>query len=179
MEASEVDKLHPVPDESIGGAAKTNPGSLAARLKEQHEQLQQERHLDLPIPGYNGDLVARYKPLDWDFFKKIGVRTEKSKNPRKELYAQADTLIESCEEIFAVDDKGVLVSLYKVMDISGDEPVRYDERLAEAFGLKVGTARDSVFGLFNNDIAITNHHNEVAEWMQDTSGDSDGDFSGG
>jgi hypothetical protein len=40
------------------------PGSLLERLRRRAEDVQRERRLDLPVPGWRGELVFRFRPLD-------------------------------------------------------------------------------------------------------------------
>ena len=162
----------------LSEAAEVNPGSLAAQLREKYKNLQnQEGHYDCEIPGYNGILVARYKTVEWSLLKKLAKKVEKSRDDRKELYAHADTLVRACDEIYGKDKDGKLIPLYKVFPgLEEGVPVKYDHQLVQAFGLTAKSARDTLLQLFNNDIAVTAHHNEVAEWMQDTSPEESEDF---
>jgi len=150
----------PMQDEEAAGA-RTDNGSLLSRIRERRAQLQEERHLDLDIPGYDGMLVARYRPLPWDEVKKIGEKVEKSKNPRKELYAMADVLVRACDSIWFRDPE-----TNELRPVQSGEPVRYDDRLAEALGFTADSARQVLLATFNNDLAVTAHHMEAAEWMQ-------------
>lgn len=163
---------------TVSEAAGSNPGSLAAQIKEKRQELSQARHLDLEIPGYNGLLVARYVPVDWDEMKKIAEKVERSKNPRKELLAHADTLIIACDEIFARQD-GELVPLHKAFGLPDAEPVGYDDRLAGCLDIAdATTARQVLLRTFENDLAVTAQHNVVAEWMQESRQEDDEDFLG-
>lgn len=181
MESEDIEKEEVDLDQTgarLGTAAAVNPGSLAAQLQEQHRDLQEGRsYYDCDIPGYRGNLVARYKVIEWTSLKKLAKKVEKSRDDKKELYAHADTLVRACDEIFGKSSDGTLVPLYKVFPgLEDGVPVKYDHQLAQAFNLDCKTARETLLKLFNNDVAVTAHHNEVAEWMQDTSPEESEDF---
>lgn len=155
--------------------AAPDDGSLLSRIKARRRELQKTRTLDLEIAGYDGMLVARYKPLAWDVVKKIGEKVEKSKHPRKELYAQADVIARACDAIYFKDDEGNLRDPKSGQDV----PVRYDDVLADILDLNgADTARKVVIQTFDNDLALTAHHNELAEWMQASDSEVDEELLG-
>jgi hypothetical protein len=160
--------------------------TLAERLRARQRQMAsgEREPLDLDVPGYGEDLVIRYKydPDAWDKFKKIARKVDKSKNPRKELIAHIDTLIFACDEILG-RESGKLVPLHKIYPdvIPEGEPVVFDENLAAALDIDLPErprARDVVMGLFQNPLAITAQHNEVAEWLQGQREDDGDEFAG-
>ena len=51
---------HPEPDEE---EVTVPENSTVARLRARREELRAERHIDIEVPGYNGDLVVRYRPV--------------------------------------------------------------------------------------------------------------------
>jgi hypothetical protein len=160
------------------------PESHLERFRTLRAERVVEKHTDLEIPGYGGELVCRYNPISWDELKRIGEKVEKMKHPRRELLGQADTLIAACEQFF-VRVKGELEPL------DPDDPVaiRYDDRLAKALGFdaknsdgSAKTARQIVletFGLaVNPELAVTAQHNELAEWMQGANQEADEELLG-
>ena len=152
-------------------------GSYLDRLRKRREQMvqsSQTAHRDIEVPGYPDDLkiVVRFRPLTWEVLKQIGQRVEKLRTARKELLGHADVLIRACDEIL-VRDKGEL----KPIDPSG-EPTRFEVKLAEMLGFEAKSARDVVFGLYMNDIAVTAAHNELAEWMPQSNADINEDLQG-
>lgn len=151
--------------------------AIIDRLREQHGELSEDRHTDIEIPGYNGLLWCRYRLVDWDRLKEIQDNMTRSKNPRKELHSQADTLAEACDQ-FLVKKGQDLIPLNEEAG-TGDAPVRYDTKLAAIIGFDPldhkgrPTARTCVLRLFNNDFAVSIHHNEVMEWMREARPEED------
>lgn len=156
--------MEEVEQEIASGAAETNgsqpSGGLIDALRARREELQKERHLDLDVPGYRGLLVVRYKPIDWDWLKKIGERADRNYHPRKELMAMVDVLVKSCDSVWT-RDQGEL----KPVDPEG-AIVRFDEQLAAILGFESQSARKTLLATFNNDLAVTAQYNTVSEWMQ-------------
>lgn len=156
----------------------TSDSTLLADLRKKRSEISEARHLDLAIPGYDDELYARYIPVDWDEVKKVADKLEKSKNPRKELYAQADVLARTCEQVLVrVKDK--LLPLQSAFPELGEEPIKFDDRLAKALGFEINShspARSAVLQTFNNDMALSAQHTAVMEWLQSSSRDSDQDF---
>lgn len=131
------------------------------RIKGRRAELLEDRHVDLAIPGYGGDLVGRFRPVEWEQLRKIALRVDQSKDPRRELEGQATTLIRACRGIYIRQD-GELVPI-------GDDdlaPVRFDKRLAELLDIEgADTALGVLFEVFANDLAVTAVHNRLAAWM--------------
>jgi hypothetical protein len=144
-------------------------GSLLARIKARRETLVADETLDLPIPTWGGDLVARYRVLD-----RKEIETLTTRNGKPTATADLDFLIRSCVGISMRDDEGELVAL---IDQTG--PVRFDARLAGMLDIDAMTARDVVQYLFRaNAVAVGAHAQKIAEWMQDTSQAVDGALTG-
>jgi hypothetical protein len=176
----ETELLEEEASESVAPVTATNghsdSPSLLDNLRKARKEIGTDKYLDLEIPGYNGELVARYHRLDWDVLRAIARKAEKSKNPRKELNAQCDVLIAACEQIL-IRHQGVLKPLNVAFPELGEEPVRYDNRLTKALDFEAPNARGAVFGTFSNDLAVTYQHNELSSWMGESSQDEDEDFS--
>jgi hypothetical protein len=170
----------PKPEEVEESTAASNgaaDSSTMARLRRRRDELGRERKpLDKEIPGYGGELVAQYGVVEWLTLRKIAERGEKSSAPRKDLLVQADTLVNACLGIFVkVGTK--LTPVSELLDDGNEEPVRYDERLGQFLGFESKSARQALFATFRNDLAVSIHHNEVAEWMADNDPTGDEDFS--
>jgi hypothetical protein len=76
--------------------------SLAGTLGERRKELVEMRQktLVLPVPGYEGLLFARYRPLPYEDLRRIQLRHEGiGKDPHVEVNAAADMLIEACEDL--------------------------------------------------------------------------------
>lgn len=154
-----------------------SPTTAFGALRKRREDIGSEKHHDLPIPGYQGELVARYKLLDFKVMRQIMKRMEKNRaaGDSRELLAQCDILIAACVEIFTVDKKGELMPLDPN---SPDNPIKYDKRLSDGLGFEASNGRQVVLGVFKNDIALTAHHGELVMWMQGMSDEADEDFLG-
>lgn len=160
--------------------------TMLTRLKAKRERIRVERRLFLDIPGYGGELVAEYRPLSWDTLNKIGTKAEKSKSDRKALMAHADTIATACVELHVqkAGDPSTRTSAGLMLqagnpDFEWDgEPIRFDDQLARGFGFAVRSARQCVFDLFNDEVMVTTHHNELAEWMQTSETEDDDVFEG-
>lgn len=164
--------------DEAGSRVEKEKDSLLAELRKRRESIGKDRYLDQDIPGYEGDLVCRYDPIPWDEAKRIADKLEKSSNPRKELYAQADVLIRACRE-FRIKISDKLVPLQEAFPELGDNPIKFDDRLAKALGFDLvsgSESRSACLRLFNNDMAVSAQHNVVMEWIQSSSRGSDQDF---
>lgn len=122
-------------------AERTEVTPLLARLRAMREVALADRTLDLPVPGYHGELVARFGPLpevDWRRFVK-----QANTDTSETVDAERDLLIKACREILVRHDDGTLGPIG-----SPDEPpVRFDERLGPLLGYEATTAREALLGL--------------------------------
>lgn len=163
------------------GRQATTP-SVWDRLRADHERIAADRPpLELDVPGYHGTLVVRYRfvPL------KDATRNAEKLARLKDIGEQAllsaiDTLILACQEILVRDpDTGDLRGLAD----DGDEPIRFDERLARGMSWTPGptgfTARAITRKLFSNDYALIQQAREVSEWMSESAQEIGDDFLGG
>jgi hypothetical protein len=158
------------------------PNSVMESLRAKHRELRESKTLDLPIPGYDGDLVARYRLLTMKELENIGNRVQKQVKNQGDrvLRASLDAIIVACEGMYYNRD-GRLVPLSE--SISKDEPmIKYDDRLIEFLALELreddpleptlGPARKTVLAVFGeNDIAILDHSRAIGQWSSDTSRD--------
>jgi hypothetical protein len=130
--------------------------SMMDKLRARRAALAGEYTVRMPLPGFDGMLLAEYKKLSYDTTRNIVKRATDSKNPRADLYGQMDILINACIGIYAND--GTF--------IAGG----YDRDLAAFFELDgdVVTARQVVQAVIQNDLAIPAHHADLMAWMQDS-----------
>src|ERR1039457_18670 len=71
--------------------------SLGERLLAARSQKQAAHEEVFEVPGYGGQLYARYRPLDFREARKIGQRHEHVKDEiERELRMAADTLVAAC-----------------------------------------------------------------------------------
>lgn len=151
-------------------AALAVPGSLLADLRKRANELREDDHIDLEMPGWNGSLVARYRALDRAVLDPILDRAVNRKG--EGTNAMADALCLAHVEVFGKDVDGSLVSLFN------DQPARFDLDLAEVLGLTPveRSARGVLLALFGapNERAaglLNNQFRQYAEWLN---GDVDG-----
>jgi hypothetical protein len=156
------------------------PNSIMEGLRKKHQSLKSKKTLDLPIPGYDGALVAKYRLIGLKELEVIGnkVQREFKGLGERQKYASIDAIILACEGLYYNRD-GKLVGLSE--SISDDEPpIKYDPRLVEFLNLDIetgfdddiGPARRTVLALFGgdeHDIAILDHSNSIGRWSSDTS----------
>jgi hypothetical protein len=152
-----------------------NAISVLEQLREQREELKTGEHrLDLDIPGYNGMLVARYKPLRWSIIEALTKKVRKDKSGvSKNVLASTDTLIEACEEIF-LRVNGELTSI----PTGAGLPVKFDTRLAEALSFEAATVREVVAGVFPNEMGVIEHNVMYSRWLRDVTKEVDEDLLG-
>jgi hypothetical protein len=170
----------PVSATESEGNGVVQESSVIDRLREQRKKIGEQRSLDLDIPGYDGVLVARYNRLEWDDLKKIGKKADDSRHPRKELMSHCDVLIKACEQIMIRKD-GLLEPITNAYPEVGEEPVRYDARLAVILDIELKErqgARTVVIAAFGgNEVAVTAQQTELVEWVQSSNTADDEDFS--
>lgn len=155
--------------------------SMMSRLREQHQKLASATTIDIDLPGFNGELVAKYRLLDVTHeLQKIGQRVlrEFSNNPGEQaLYGAIDSMVMACEGLFFRNADGELSPLSE--SIGPEEPpIKYDTRLLEFLGLPPeDTARGTVLALFaRNEPLIVSHGQQLARWMRDTTKGVQSDF---
>lgn len=141
----------------------TQGGSLVDRIRARREALLADLHLDMPVPSWGGDLVARFEPVDRDALIKLSERQDAKR------HGDADFLIAACKAIYAKDDDGHLIPLTE-----GQVPSGFDEATAEALGLEFTSARHLVYAMCSTDVAVSSLAQRVIEWTADTSQEVDG-----
>lgn len=182
MEQDEIKDLvgsgGPEVDEDPAEAA--GEDTILGVLREKRSNISEDDTIKKDVPGYGGFLVVEYRVLPYETVSKLVNKAQKAKNAAHELAAQTDIIVQACTEFFVrPDEDSEELQPLKTADKSfGDEPVRYDPRLATAAGLKgdLNSARKIAQALFNNDVALVSHSNEVIEWMRDTEKEGDSDF---
>jgi len=173
-----ADGMAPAPDTTEPNQDITKKPSQFERLRQKRKAIADRKEVDLPIPGYNNELVATYKMLPWEQIRAIIRRMEKSKGvgDRRELYAQADTLVEACTQIRYRDPSRPVDD--QLIPLIEGETVRYDEKLAEVLDFPYARPRQCLLETFKNDFAISVHHGELIEWMQGAEDETDQEFVG-
>lgn len=151
-------------------------------LRKKHAALADAKTVDIPLPGYDSTLIARYRVLDIKTeINKISTRAAQETQDQMEqaMNAAVDAMITSCVELFTSNGNGEMVPLadFFRQDLSEEEaaeipPVRYDHKLAEFMqwtdiGPEMG-AREVVLRLFQGiEPMIINHSAILSNWMGD------------
>jgi hypothetical protein len=169
-------------DDEVASPAK--PTNQLERLKELRRKRGEERRpLDLAIPGYEDQLIARYRVLDHDKVEKLKRRVRKmvqAQDDDAELKGAMDTIAAACVGMFVRQEDGSLKPMNECpSDLElGDEPIRYDERLAEVLGIdSEGKVRTLIFQMFGEEgLIIENHFQRIDAWMSGVNEDDDEDF---
>lgn len=154
-------------------------GTILDVLKEKRERISEDDTVKMDVPGYGGFLVVEYKLLPYELVSKLVNKAAKAKNPLHELAAQTDIVVQSCVGFYVRPDEGEELQPLNTADPSfGNDPVLYDQRLVTAAGLtgNLDSARKVAQALFNNDVALVSHSNELIQWMRDTEKESDQGF---
>lgn len=174
MSESPTEAEEEVEELSAAAAASPNGSSLLSGLRAKRAAISEERKLELPIPGYGGELVARYKWIEFEEINKLVKKAEKrSQDPLVDVKLAADVLVRMCEEVL-IEVDGKLVPLGEAVREFDGETIDYtDPRLAEAVGVagdlpERPTARESLIAIFGNKFALVQHSNEVTEWARES-----------
>jgi hypothetical protein len=149
-------------------APRTQPGSLADRMRARRDLVEAQHTKTLDIPGYEGVLAAEYRMLSWATIRKIAARHDGLRDPAmQEVYAAADTLIRACEEIHEVRGDGQLRA-------TGE---RW-KALAQAAGAKLpddATDRQALIALFVHDTRVMEHYRDYEQWIRGRTGEVEDD----
>jgi hypothetical protein len=138
--------------------------SNADRIRAKREEIAAETTEVFDIPGYDGDLAARYRRMEWTEIQKVGERARASKHPHKELHGQADIIAAACIELL-VRDQNNPEAYERFGEVDG-EPIRFDLNLCNVMGwTDIRTARETVRAMFGNDLAVSMHHQILLAWM--------------
>lgn len=152
-------------------AAAEGEGSILSTLRRKRQEIRRDKTTTLEVSGYDGFLLVKYKPIDYNEFSKLVRKLQKAKNTDAEVGVAADILVRTCVGFYYRDelDGRKVKPLHESDAQFGDEPIVYDERLAKVVGLTVDNrhvGRSIAIGLFNNELALVDHSNEVVEWMR-------------
>jgi hypothetical protein len=140
------------------------PGSVMSRLRTLRENFQTEQTIDLDVPGYRGELVARYGPLPWEVIRQLAIRGERGKrDPNNGPMVAADGLANAILGFFYRNDSGVLAPVTK----NGDPVTAYDAGLMSVLGIEgTQTTRERVKSVFPDEYALVSHYAALMEWQE-------------
>lgn len=128
---------------------------------------------DIDVPGYEGDVAVRYRVLPFEDARRIEMAAarEPDSNAYRELRVMMDELIHACDSIIVRVEGGDMVPLTDNGDL-----IRFDSRLAEAFGLDYAEeARDVLLGLFAAPVTVgrdrgphmvARHYEDYLSWLR-------------
>lgn len=169
------------PNAGSGGSAE----SVMDRLRKKREAIGSNNVHFMDIPGYDGELVAEFKRMRWEALADIAESAEAGHTKRKALNGHADVIATACSQLLirrtlpgGEEELTPMNELFS--EQFGSTPVRFDPRLTEFLELRIEgtpTARKVVFGVFNNDLAVTAFHNELGAWMQSSRSEEEEAFT--
>lgn len=170
----------PPPPPHIGGSASTPQGTAPVartgldRLRDVAAEVKgdtDDDHIDLPIPGWGGQLGARYIVPEFDDMRDVEIRvfSEPVSNSRRELNLFIDELILSCESMLIRDEDGE----WEPLRDGQERVVRWDKRLATALDVEAEEAREVVLGVFAEKSSrkrapylVGDHHDAVRAFIR-------------
>lgn len=143
-----------------------NMPSALDRIRAKREQIASDTTEIFDIPGYDGELCARYRRMEWTEIRRVAERATNSRHPQKELHGQADVIAAACVELLIRPDRDNDPEKFERLGEVDGEPVRFDVNLAQMMGWEgVTRPRDIVRSMFGNDMAVSMHHANLINWM--------------
>ena len=142
-------------------------GSLQDRLRAAKVVQTAGTH-ELAIPGYGGQLVARYRTLEWRERRRIGLAVKGLDIPGRELDAAADILLTSCEGVDAHVDGQVIPLGHRL----GVELAGYLGEDVEGV-----TPRQALFLIFPSELALMGHLEELSALQLSAEEEADGEIA--
>jgi hypothetical protein len=149
-------------------------------LKERREELQSKLFIDLPVPRWGEDIeiVVRYGPVKNEVVDKSLEQRQRQMPRGWSIWTNADVLVDSCIEIYAiVDNDGVRRSL-RVGEEFGPF-TRFDPALGENLGLSpviATTAAHICRALYQTDGDLLMAANALFAWSGESTEKLDEDF---
>jgi hypothetical protein len=156
--------------------------SIMEQLRKTHAEMVEHETVDLDIPNYKGQLVARYRVLSNEELEKIAKRIRRTFKGQRDRQADMvlalaeDGLIASCIGLYFRDEEGELQQL-----MADGFPIVYDHNLVEFLNLEADNARDTVLATFGGsirDMSIVDHYMRIIRWMRDSGADVTGELMG-
>lgn len=164
----------PAAEDLIGGG-QSSKTSFMDKIRAKRVA-QEDVTLDLPIPGYDNELVGRYRVVTLDETEKIGKRVRSVKDrAERMLLASLDGIALACEGLYWRDNEG---ELHPMGPNGTSEAWTFSSPgLSAELGFDAENARDTILGIFGrNEFAIVQHNVEIARWM--SGGKTQDDFLG-
>jgi hypothetical protein len=163
--------------------------SLQARLRAQREAALKPKRRTFDVPGWNGMLAVRYRPVEWERLAELLERYVE--DPREALAANCDALAEACDALVVCrDDEEAIPSkpedqltLADALRAQGEAvhgEVRFDDVAVEVLDLSIvdetgekrppKSARETVLAVFGGavspELAIRDQAARLGAWMR-------------
>lgn len=156
------------------------PPPVLDSLRTMHAARTEDRRKVLMIvPGrYRSMLAARCKPVAWnDQRRKVRKMQAQGDSEETELNYGAGVIADACEEILIRPEQGApLQPMHEVVaEFKGQEPVRFDARLAQALGIDAqGLGPVEICRLvFDNPSALNAYFAELDAWLKEATEDDE------
>lgn len=147
-----------------GNNLKVEQGSVVSRLRELRASFNDTATTDIEIPGYRGELLARYAPLGWDVIRNLALRGERGKrNPEMGPILAADGLANAIVGFYTREDGGEL----KPLTWNGEPVTGFDGNLRDVLGIEAETVRETVRAVFPDEFSLVAHYGEFMEWQSE------------
>ena len=157
-------------------------GSPLASLRERRQQRRTKLHLDLKVPGMDPAVYVRYSPINGAKLLEVNKKVARSKDNNAVLEANVALLADACVGVFQLDQDGDAVSVDPdnlTPDV--DEWLKFGPELGQLLaddGEPLVRVVDVVRALFDSDLAVTNHADELIAWSQTMNESTDRETSG-
>lgn len=145
--------------------------SVLAGITKRRDERVQDLHLDLPIPTWDGDLIARFEILP----RKV---VEKFATAKRSLDNDLNFIIRATRELYLLDPSkagpGTRMELnddyVRIEDDDSGQPVRWDSVFAAKLEHpELGTAKDVLlYCVKDNGLAVGGLAGKLITWMQNT-----------
>jgi hypothetical protein len=166
-------------------AGADGPESVLGRLRAAYAAGEGERETTIPIaPGRYNDLAARYRPIDWELRRRLQRKAQRIGDTGSEAEAgfQATLVADACKEIVVRPKPGEdYVGLHTLLGQFGDNPIRFDSRLAEVLGMGLiggETEGDICRLVFGDPGAFEVHMTQLTTWSTQVLADDEEDEGG-
>lgn len=146
---------------------------LLNRIAQEREERVQDLHLDLPIPTWDGYLVARFNIMERKRLEKF----LKGRKGSQGVDNDASFLAQTLRELYLLDPEKEATGTrmedadaYVRIEDEAGSPVKFDATLAKKLGQdEMVTAKDVVLYCFKfNELAVGAMAVKVMQWMQNT-----------
>jgi hypothetical protein len=171
---SEVQDIENEPETEVIGGAQAEAGSVISRLQHLRKEHTEATTKKLELPGYRGELLAEYVPLEWEVVRQLAMRGERGKrNPQIAPIVAADGLANAVQGFYYRNPE---TGEESPVTLEGEPIERFDRRLAKALGIEVTketTTREIVRAVFPDDLALVAHYGAFSEWQAERTDDDE------